>query len=69
MSGSILINPNYGKEFQLFSFTFDFTMVVVLLQKNQQGSEQPIAFMKRHFRGQKLAYASMEKGVYALVKS
>lgn len=44
-------------------------MVAMLLQKNQQGSEKPIAFMSKAFQGAKLAYASMEKQAYALVKA
>jgi hypothetical protein len=51
----VLINPDYGKEFQLFSFAFDFTMAAVLLQKNQEGNEQPIAFMSKTFQGPELA--------------
>jgi hypothetical protein len=64
----VLISPDYNKDFQLFSFASDFTMVVVLLQKNQEGMEQPIAFMSRAFQGSELKYELMEKQAYALVK-
>ena len=43
----VLINPDYSKEFQIFSFSSEDTIVSVLLQKNKEGQEQPIAFMSR----------------------
>jgi hypothetical protein len=33
----VLVSPNYGKDFQLFSFASDYTMVVILLQKISKG--------------------------------
>lgn len=63
----VLISPNYNKDFQMFSFASNFTMVVVLLQKNQEGMEHPIAFMSRVFQGSKQKYKLMEKQAYALV--
>jgi hypothetical protein len=43
-------------------------MVVVLLQKNDDGLEQPIAFMSKALQGSELNYKLMEKQAYALVK-
>ena len=43
----VLISPDYSKEFQIFSFASEDTIVGVLLQKNKEGQEQPIAFMIR----------------------
>ena len=45
------------------------TIVGVLLQKNFEGFEQPIAFMSRALQNSKLKYTIMEKQAYALVKS
>jgi hypothetical protein len=56
------------KDFQIFSFASDSTMVVVLLQKNDDGLEQPIAFMSKALQGAELNYKPMEKQAYALVK-
>jgi hypothetical protein len=43
----VLVIPDYAKEFFIFSFTSEETIVVVLLQKNQEGHEQPIAFFRK----------------------
>ena len=43
----VLISPDYSKEFQIFSFASEDTIASVLLQKNTEGQEQPIAFMSR----------------------
>jgi hypothetical protein len=39
------------------------------LQKNDQGDEQPIAFMRKTLRDSELNYTITEKQAYALVKS
>jgi hypothetical protein len=41
----VLISPDYYKYFQIFSFASKDTIVGVLLQKNGDGQEKPIAFM------------------------
>ena len=65
----MLINPNYSKDFQIFSFSSEDTIAGVLLQKNEEGQEQPIAFMSKALQNSELNYTSMEKQAYALVKS
>lgn len=65
----ILGSPYYGKEFQLFPFTSESSMVVVLLQKNEQGFEQLVLFMSQAFQGYELSYNLMEKQAYALIKA
>ena len=40
----ILRTPNYGKPMHIFSFASFHTIAAVLLQKNEDGHEQPIAF-------------------------
>jgi hypothetical protein len=41
---------NFSKDFIIFSFTSKDTIARVLLQKNDQGDEQPIAFMRKNIR-------------------
>jgi hypothetical protein len=65
----MLISPDYSKDFQIFSFASEDTIGGVLLQKNEEGQEQPIAFMSKALQNSELNYTSMEKQVYALVKS
>ena len=43
----VLISTDYSKEFQIFSFSLEDTIASVLLQKNKEGQEKPIAFMSR----------------------
>jgi hypothetical protein len=65
----VLINSDYSKDFQIFSFASEDTIAGVLLQKNNEGQEQPIAFMSKALQNSELNYTSMEKQAYALVKS
>jgi hypothetical protein len=46
----MLINPDYSKEFLIFSFASFDTLVVVLLKKNIEGLDQPISFFSRALR-------------------
>ena len=64
----VFISPDYSKEFHIFSFAWEDTIVSVLLQNNE-GKEQPIAFMSRALQNSELKYTTMEKQAYALVKS
>jgi hypothetical protein len=65
----VLISPDYEKDFQIFSFASEDTIVGVLLQKNDQGHDQPIAYMSRALQNSELKYPMFEKQAYALVKS
>jgi hypothetical protein len=61
--------PNYDKEFIIFSFASNHTIVVVLLQKNEENQEQNIALFSKALRDVELRYSSSEKQAYALVKA
>jgi hypothetical protein len=65
----ILVSPDYKKEFLIFSSTSEHIVVVVLLQKNEEGFEQPIAFFSKSLRDAELRYDILEKQVYAMVKA
>jgi hypothetical protein len=64
----VLTSPNFDKDFIIFSFASEHTIVVVLLQKDDQGCEKPIASSKA-LRDAPLKYQIMEKQAYALVKA
>jgi hypothetical protein len=64
----ILASLDYLKDFLIFSFTSEHTLSVVLLQKNEEGFEQPIAFFRKILRDAELRYDIMEKKVYSTVK-
>jgi hypothetical protein len=65
----VLISPNYSKGFLIFSFASPDIVAVVLLQTNDIGLEQPIAYFSQALRDAEVRYDTMEKQAYALVKS
>eukprot|EP00253_Pinus_taeda_P009966 PITA_09966 len=65
----VLTSPQFDKDFIIFSFASEHTIVAVLLQKDDQGNEKPIAFFSRALRDAPLKYQIMEKKAYALVKA
>jgi hypothetical protein len=52
----ILASPYYTKEFFIFSFSSEEKIVVVLLQKNEEGHENPREFFSRALRDAELKY-------------
>eukprot|EP00253_Pinus_taeda_P031515 PITA_31515 len=65
----VLTSPNFDKDFIIFSFASEHTIVVVLLQKDDQGCQKPIAFFSKSLRDAPLKYQIIEKQAYALVKA
>ena len=65
----VLVSPYFSKSFLIFSNASDHTIVGVLLHKNSQNVEQPIAFFSKVLRYGELKYEIMEKKAYALDKS
>eukprot|EP00253_Pinus_taeda_P011475 PITA_11475 len=65
----VLTNPQFDREFIIFSFASQHTVAAVLLQKDDQGNEKPIAFFSKALRDAPLKYQIMEKQAYALVKA
>ena len=57
----VLISPDFTKDFYLFSFTYEHTIAVVLLQNNNEVYEQTIAFFSKELRDVALNYKIMEK--------
>jgi hypothetical protein len=64
----VLISPHYTKYFYLFSFTSEHNIAAILLHKNSEGYEQPIAFFIKALRDAALNYNIMEKKAFTLVK-
>jgi hypothetical protein len=64
----VLINPDYSRDFMIFSFASQDTIADVLMQKDVDDYENPIAFMIKVLRDAELNYSITEKQVYALVK-
>lgn len=53
----------------IFSFASPHTIAAVLLQKNVDGHEQPIAFFSQVLWDSELKYDILEKQAYTLIKS
>lgn len=41
----VLISPDFTNDFMIFYFASEHTITTILLQKNSEGNEQPIAFL------------------------
>jgi len=65
----VLTSPQFDGDFIIFSFAFEHSIANVLLQKDDQGNENPIAFFSRALRDAPLKYQIMEKQACALVKA
>lgn len=57
----VLASPDYIKEFITVSFSLEHTIAAMLMHKNKEGYEQPIAFFSRVLRDASLKYNIMEK--------
>ena len=65
----VLASPNFSKYFLIFSFASKHTVAGVLLQKNHEGHENPIAFYRKTLRYAPLECNILEKQAYSLVHS
>ena len=65
----VLISPDFSRDFIIFSFASHDTIVGVLMQKDVNDYEHPVAFIMKVFRDSELNYSINEKQAYALVKS
>jgi hypothetical protein len=57
----VLVSPNYSRDFIIFYFSSQDTIVGVLLQKDVDDHEHPIAFMSKFLRDSELNYLITEK--------
>jgi len=69
MEAPTLVSPDYTKEFYIFSFASYDTLATILLQKNDEGIEHPVAFFNKTLRDVELRYDLIGKQAYALIKS
>jgi hypothetical protein len=65
----VLISPDFSRDFIIFSFASQDTIAGVLMQKDADNFEHPVAFMSKVLRDSELNYTITEKQAYALVKS
>jgi len=56
-----LVSPNFDKEFFLYTFASNVSYVAILTQKNVDGNEVPISYMRSNLQGAELNYPYVEK--------
>jgi len=61
----VLANPDFMKDFILFSFALEHTIVGVMLQKDEKNFEKPIDYFRKMLQDAPLKYDIMEKQAYA----
>eukprot|EP00253_Pinus_taeda_P024330 PITA_24330 len=69
MEAPTLSNLDYNKEFHIFSVASNDSLVAVLLQADEEGSEHPVEFFSKTLRDVELRYDVTEKQAYSLIKS
>jgi len=69
MEAPTLVSLDYTNDFYIFSFASYDILAAVLLQKNDEGIEYPVAFFNKTLRDVELRYDLIEKQAYALIKS
>jgi hypothetical protein len=65
----ILISPDYNKTFYVFSFASYDMIAAVLLQKDEESFDHPVAFFSKTLRDAELRYDPIEKQAYTLIKA
>lgn len=65
----ILRNPNFTKEFILYAYGSDSTMVAILTQKYGKNEKYPVAFYSQTLNSYEDKYTFMKKQVLAILKS
>jgi hypothetical protein len=69
MESTTLISLDYTNNFYIFFFASYDTVVAVLLQKDDESIDHPVAFFSKTLRDDELRYDPIEKQAYALIKS
>ena len=66
---TMLVIPNFDKEFFLYTFTFDVSYATILTKQNDDGNEVPISYMSSNLYGAELNYPDMEKQGFTVFKA
>jgi hypothetical protein len=68
-SAPVLAKPNFEKYFIIYTNATEEAISVILLQKDDQNNDQPIAYMSQSLSDDEFKYTLIEKHTYALVKA
>ena len=64
-----LVNPNFSKDFVLYAYGDIDSISAMLVQHNDEGLEQPVAFFSQGLKDYELRYSFVEKHVLAVIRS
>jgi hypothetical protein len=59
----VLISPYFQKDFIIYSFSTEAVVASFLTQKNSNGEELPISFMRKNLHDYELRYSELEKQI------
>lgn len=65
----MLVCLDYTKDFIMYSYASKNTLSAILMQKNLEGVESPIAFMSYPLKVHELKYSLIENNAYTIVKA
>jgi hypothetical protein len=65
----VLRSPNFNRDFFLYTFASDQSLVAVLTQKDDDNNEAPMSFMSTNLQGDELNYPTIDKHAYAIYKA
>jgi hypothetical protein len=68
-SAPVLAKPNFEKYFIIYTNATEEVISAILLQKDDQNNDQPIAYMSQSLLDDEFKYTLIEKHTYALVKA
>ena len=63
-----MCHPNYKQDFIIYYYTSKHTLLVILMQDNDEGIKAPIAFMSIPLKNHELKYSYIEKHAFRVVK-
>jgi hypothetical protein len=64
----VLRSPDFSKDFFLYTFASDQSLVAILTQKDNENNKAPLSFMSTNLQGAKLNYLAIDKQSYAVYK-
>jgi hypothetical protein len=68
-STPILVNPNFNKDFIIYTNSTEEAISTILLQDDDQNQENPIAYMSQSLSDHVVKYTLIEKHTFTLVKA
>lgn len=64
-----LYSPYFSKDFPLYMFSFDTSLIIVLTQKDDKKNKWPKYFMSTSLQGPYINYPTIDKQAYLVYKA